>query len=308
MRIQDHDLTLPPIWATLDRVRRTLGVGSKHMAELMRMTLPEYQKYSLQRKEPPAGSLLYLCRNLYISFDLFMMNSFCYRTMARHYYGDKSIIPEKYTIAGMSRRRVLTSLLDFVEVASDYQRRLELMRHLQINESALTDAEGTVNLRCTMEAVDWLHHYSQNDELLEQLGRGMMLNPQNQPIFSQLKSCRTVYELYDALMSESGLFYTQFEKNFLWKIHRVIRGEKILIRGTVNEEVRLAVGDSLVQSRGGALGRAGMVSAATEIMGWDRVPVKVTNGAAGDRHIYEVEVDISKLIKTSPRQRLTLVH
>ena len=309
MSFQDRDLSAPPpIWPTLIKVRRTLGVGPTQMAELMCLTRAEYEKFAKDMTEPPARALLELCRVLHVSFDQLMTNQFCYRTMARHFYGDTVSIPEKYTIAGKSKRRVLANLLDFVEMASDYQRRLELMRYLQVNDAALADCDGTVNLRCTMDAVAWLGYYSQNDEMLKLLGREMLLSPQNAPAYSGLKHCRSIYELLEALMFERGILYTHFEKNFLWKIHKIIPGKKVIVRGYVSPEVREQVGDELVRSRGGVLGRIGMASAMPEIVGWESVPAAIRDFLDKSGGYYQVEFDISRIITTSPRMSLGLVH
>lgn len=295
-----------PIWPTLTKLYRTLGISSEQMAELLQLTRSEYQKYSKAKKQLPAGALLKLSRELHISFEDLMTNNFCYRSVAQHYHGDKSNIPEKYTLSGKSKRRVLANILDFVEIASDYQRRLELMRHLQVNESALKDEEGTINLRCTMEAVAWLGHYSGNDLLLMKLGREMLLTRQNQKIFEPLEKCGSIYELFDALFFENGILYKHFEKNFLWKIVKIIPGEKIFVDGLLDEEVKESIDDSVVRSRGGRLGRVGMCSAFSELGGWEPIPVSVTF-LPEKKTVCRLEFDISNLIRSTPKTQFGLI-
>ena len=309
MHIPHPGITLQQkVWQTLTRIRRTLGVGPKQMAELMTLSLADYLRLQREGKDPPAYAVLHLCRNVNISFDLFMMDSFCYRTMARQYFDDHSAIPEKYLIAGKSKRHVLSNMLDFVESVSDWQWRLELMRYLQINESALADPHGAINLRCTVDAIEWLERQSKSDTALERLGEKIMLGVQTPVTIGELKSCHSIYDLFDALSFESGLSYRHFEKNILWTIDKVVPNDKILIRGHLSDEVREQIGERHLKSRAAAVVRASMMSAAPKILGWDNVPVRVVDPFTSDSSSYGVEVDISQFVKSHPRSRLTLAN
>lgn len=296
------------LWQTLTRIRRTLGVGPKQMSALMLLTREEYCKLAQEQKDLPARCTLQLCRALNISFEMLMTESFCYRALARQFYGDRTAIPEKYTLAGKSKRRVLANLLDYVEVASDWQRRLELMRHLQINESALADPDGTVNLRCTVEAIEWLHRQSKNDESLQLLGQKIMLGAQSPGTIGELQQCRSIYDLFDAICYEKGLSYRHFEKNILWKIDKVFRGEKIIIRGYLNEEVHEQIGGRYIKSRPTSAVRAAMMSVAPQILGWGRVPTEMVDPFLRDDNTCCMEVDISLFVRAHAKSRLTLVH
>ena len=298
-----------PTVPTLLRIQRTLGMGSEQMAILLDMSRADYQKLIQDQQDVPARNMMQLCKELNLSFDSVMLDQFCYRTMARQFYGDANAIPKKYVIAGKSKRRVLANLLDFVESVSDWERRLELMRYLQISEAALEDPNGTVNLRCTVEAVEWLYRASRgNSKTIHALGKNIMLGAtQSAPLFDEIKRCRSIYELFDSLCSESGLSYRYLEKNFLWEIQKIIPGQSILIRGKLNEEVKEQIGDRHIRSKPGAAVRVAMMSAAPQALGLDTAPVNIVDFFEKRKNCFDVEIDISQFLKMHPKSAFSVM-
>ena len=309
MRLQGSSMIQPvPIWGVLQRIEKTLGIGPKQMAVLLRLKQATYEDYEQERHEPSVGSLMHLAEHLNISFEALMTNSFCYRTLARHFTGDKAYVPEKYIVAGKSKRRILANLLDYVESETDWARRIELMQYLQISEAALADPEGTINLQCTIEAVEWLYRQYRSEGFLEKMGREMLLAPHYNLLKEELKDTKSLYDLFDSIFFESGVLFKHLEKNFIWTIQKRVPGDRILVRGTVNEEIMGQVSQKHVRSHAGFLVRKGILSTMPNFLGLGAAPARITDFFSSRKNSCDMEIDISQIIRTQPRRSMDLVR
>ncbi len=306
MHFQADDLK--PIGATLNRIQQTLGLDSDQMAMLLDIVPRQYSKALQEGETLPARSLMLLARELNLSFDALMMDQFCYRTLARHFSGDTSAIPEKYTEHGKGKRRILTTLLDFAESTTDWRRRLGLMRFLQINEAALEDPNSVINLRCTIEAVEWLYDQAGGGDTLTRLGKDMLLSPLNEYWTRDLKKSRSFYELFEVACSETGTLYQNVEKNFLWKIHRIIPGEKIVVRGMVSDEVREQISFRHIRSKPGFSVRQSLFAHMPQLLGLPQAPVRISRPFDSHSNFCEMELDSSTVLAANRKKAMCLLN
>ena len=106
---------LPDSWETLERIRITLLLSEKEMAERLDLTLKSYYKARAARKPLNAHNIFSLCESLGIGFAPVMQGNLDFKALAKHYFGDRDFLPEKYKQAAFSKRRTTLFILNHIE-------------------------------------------------------------------------------------------------------------------------------------------------------------------------------------------------
>jgi hypothetical protein len=292
--------TFPHFWDILLRIQVSLGINSKKFSSLMQLPEKDFLKMKGYRLDPPIRNTLFLAEALNLSFDHLITGKIDYTTLTQQFLGHKDYLPEKYCLAAYGKRRIALGLLNYIETHHGWTKRAQLLRHFQISEAAFSNPEAPINLRFSIDAVEWMFQYFRSYSVLETMGQKMVTGMSHQPFRDELKPTRNLAEFFEALFG--GILEKHVEKNFLWKI-QTLNGQSLRVRGYPNPEVAEASGTECVQSFSGLVVRKGMLSALPTYLNYSPAPVKIIR-QFDDRPYCELELELDTIVQMKKSRHL----
>lgn len=284
----------PDFWVVLNRIQGTLRLKDAHMAELMRMTEKEFRRLKNRRIEPRVPAGMALAHALNIGFDSLILNNIDYVALERHFYGESSYIPEKYTVAAQSHRRTVINLLNFIEMRRGWEMRQQTLRRFQLSESMFAEPDALINLRLPVDISEWLYKQFPNERFFYDMGKNSFETHSRSVVGEELRSSRNLRELFEMMFA--GVAEKYIERNLKWVLttkHYPI----YTIEGTPSEELRSALGDQIYRSHATCLVRKGFISSIACYLGHPAQTVTKTACLAHGDSSCKFSVDLSEALK-----------
>lgn len=294
---------LPPLWDTLRKIEFALGIGAAQMCEFLKITRREYERLKLSGAEPSLSSIFLLCDHLHVSFGTLVEGRIDYPTLVAHFVGKRDYLPEKYTSQAFTKKRVVLNILNHIEWIFGAEVRTVALRDLQLSEAAFVDLDETVNLRLTVDLIEWVRKNYKSNSMIEDMGKEILITKPNQKMVSELQESRNVRELFEFFFS--GAISTYLEKNVQWKLDR-IRGNEVLVTGTASDEI-FALGKRYVSSPPTFLYRKGILSAVPRFLNLPDADVTVKKDFREGKRC-QFSVDIEPLVREFHKKGFQLVH
>lgn len=299
MSIQDPSqllrINLTPaqkLWLTLGKIQTSLNIDGVEMAMILRLTHSDFQKLRNQKKEPNVRSAMALCEHLNVGFERLMTGDIDYPALYQQYHGNKSYIPERYLVGAQGKRRIAADYLTRIEKLLGWQRRIQLMRHLQVNETFFSNPDDNINLNLTTDILQWVLSEYRNEGLLSEMGSGIVQAQCHGPIGKALGKTRNLQELYEMLTSE--ILGKYWEKNYLWHVHS-ITSENIIVRGHPNPEILGVVPDAVIKNYSTCVLRKGIMGAIPTFLGYPAQQAQKTKCVAKGDPFCEFHLDLNHL-------------
>lgn len=287
---------LPPIWTVLHRVQASLACTDVVMAELLEVNIEDFKYLKTTHNEPTLRSTFCLARAVNVGWDALVMGEIDYTVMSKQWSGQSTYMPEKYLENACTKRRVSTNILSYVESKLGWERRGLLLRNLQLTEPMFSDPENLISTRFSIDVFAWLFKYCRHEDILLDLGRGILHTPQNAPVSHFLNSqARNLDELLDLFVGDVvGRF---FESNYAWRIESK-RAFSVTIRGVPNLDVIPRLGtDYANKSHFACVVRKGLISAIPTYLGYTFAPIAETSCVCHGQPFCEFRVDLEPLIR-----------
>lgn len=268
----------------------------------MQLSEKEFIKLRTYRIDPPIRNTLLLAEALNLCLDHLLTGKIDYTAMTQQFLGLKDYLPEQYCIAAYGKRRIALGLLNYIESQFGWTKRVQLLRHFQISEAAFSNLDAPINLRFSIDTIEWMYQHFRSEAVLNTMGQKLMTGITHQPFREDLKSTRNLAEFFDAVFG--GTLEKHIEKNFIWKI-QTMNGQILRVRGFPNPEVAEATGLNCVQSYPGLIVRKGILSALPTYLNYSPAPAKIVRNF--DDHSYcELELELDAIVQLKKMRQLFL--
>lgn len=217
----------PRLWKVLDRIKKVLELDEKDFAEFLQLRPNQYEKARSQNREVSARSIIALSKQINLGYDQIMTGSIDFRTLSKHFKGEKGVLPKKYSVAAFSKRRTSIYMMDFVEKHYGWEERLAILNRFQMNETLLSNPDEHINLRFPMDICDYLMQYKMaHDELIE-IGMNSSKSGLSPIVAGKLKEAKWVGEVYEQMCYEIlGKYY---EQNYNYRLSNLNRDGCIFV-------------------------------------------------------------------------------
>lgn len=285
-------VALIPVWQNIFKIQFYLGLNNSKLSELLEVTPDELRKFKTKQKEPPLANIFKFCQNLNIDFSSFMTGMFDFKTLNKHYSGDFQYIPEKYLESAQTKKRVIVNMLKHIEDNYGYDQKLMALRSLQIFEAGLENLDETVNLRLSVDLINWINYYIQAPNALHELGQELLFNRLNSHLILELKGTKNVRTLFEKVFDEFLEKY--MEKNLKWTIHQMSNDE-LVVRGRVNQEVSNHLEKKYILSQTGMKVRLGLLSSFPMVFGLAAPSGRITKPLEHEADYCELKLDLHSL-------------
>ena len=256
--------TLPNSWETLERIRVTLLLSHQQLADYLALTLKEYFRLRERQRPLSAINIFKLSDQLELGFAPIMEGKIDFKALAKHYFGDKDYLPEKYYVAAFSKRRSTLSILNHIEKKFGWTERAYVLRYFQLNEAVFVNPEREISFQFASDLCDYLYKYKFGEEGLSQMGVESFLSTNLDQVRKELGDCRNLGDIF--VMMADELIPKYFEKNFIYQISGV-KKHGCIITAKPNPEVMEMFHSKLIGNYATALAKRGIAAAWPRILG-----------------------------------------
>lgn len=276
--------------AMIERLRVTLDIGSEAWSDILRVTPKEYGRIKAGLKPLSATSLVYIIDKFNLSAEALFAGKIDYSAAAAHYHGNIEHIPERFMVAATSRRRTALNILDYVEKNAGWQTALLAKRHFQINDAALVNKDGYINIIFMTELLDYFRSKGLNANQLMATGSYNTLMNRETPLGAELSALGTPSAVYETMLVDR---ISYLEKNCDYKILRLNKNSCVL-QVKSKRDVADALGLREIGSENAYLYKAGVFSATPSYLGLPFADVKETSCVHKGGSSCRFEVDYSR--------------
>jgi hypothetical protein len=189
-----------------------------------------------------------------------------FQALEAHRKGNVDYIPTRYSQVAFSKRRTSNYILEFVEREYGWRKKLEILRKLQVTESALQNTEGWINIRFLQDVCHSIVDLTGNPNILQHVGEYSYVANRFSPIGKIYRSLSGPKELFEATFPElAGKYY---DKNTHYRLLKLTDTDSIL-EATANPEVAEGLKTKRVGSPGVCAQKIGVLAS---FMGYLNLP------------------------------------
>jgi hypothetical protein len=248
---------IPNFWDTINRIGVTLNLTMDEIAEMMEVTPYRLQTMQKFNKEPNVSSAMAFSKRINVSFEALVLDRFNYKLMAQQYFGNNSSLPERYSEFALSKRLTVIPHLDYIENYFGWAARALVLRRFQMTEAMFVDPQAPINMRFSLDLIDYLLNYYRNPQILEHMGWNSARNTRTSALAGELRGADTPEEIYERMTD--GAIARFVERNFFWKLLSVSDGE-CMIEGSPSDESTQMPDYKTLFTRGACMIRSGFIS------------------------------------------------
>ena len=192
---------LPQLAETIDHLRTCASLdGPKHRRQwldILGVNEKDYKGFIAGKKPLPDAAVESLAKHLGLDADDVWNGTVDFKSVAVKQGNGSKELPERYAVAAFSRRRTTITSFDYIEKTLGWRARMDALRHLQVNESVLSDHMAPINNRFFTDAANYLcaNHGLGTNHLFE-MGVHSSVANRKTLIGSALSASRNLMEAY----------------------------------------------------------------------------------------------------------------
>lgn len=202
----------PPFSETLERLRIVSGMDNHNWLDLLQMNWTEYTLIRAGLRELPDNAFLNLSSHFKFNPEMIIQGEIDFKDLQIKL--EKWKIPETYSYATYGRSRTTITSFDYLEKFHNWKIRYDVLKHLSLSESMLTDSFAPISMKVITDSFEYLSKRQFQEKDFFSMGlfsyvanAGSLLGSH----YSQLRSSREVLE---KMWGECLEFY---EENCLYK-------------------------------------------------------------------------------------------
>jgi transcriptional regulator with XRE-family HTH domain len=201
---------------TLERTRHAISMSLKDWADLLGVRSSDYEEIRKGRQDVSLSALIELAKQLDLSLERLMDGGLDFQAITARHLGERAYIPEKYTIAALSRRWSSVNYLKYVEDFMGWRLRHEALSYLQVPETVFMDPDGLINVRFITDLFNYLNARGVNKNQFYTIGAYSVVTYQDAPVGKEVRKVRSILELYQKFLEE--LIPLHLEKNCKYRL------------------------------------------------------------------------------------------
>jgi hypothetical protein len=238
-------------------VQTKLAWDHSEMADLLKVTGREWKKIAAGDKEPSLMALSAFAESTDVDLEkLFEQKLDLNVLQLRQLAGNLDALPEEYLTTAFSRVRTSRYLLDYVEFNFGWRLRSNILKRLEMNESAIADPERWINIKFYMDICEALKQLGYDHRVMQKMGEFSVHSNRSGAVGQAFSDCKTPTAVYEKLVPTLG---TLFEKNHRYRILS-LGPNHCTIESTDQQEVAHGLKLKLIGSREVCAAKAGVAS------------------------------------------------
>ncbi len=274
-----------------EKLRLALEYGPDQWREILELTKKEYEKVQGRRQDVPLHSLVTVAERLNLNLESFQSGRIDFPTVAAHHSGNLSYIPEKYLIAAKSRKRTIVNALNYVDTFIGWERRLFVMRDVQIHEPALVNLNENVNLNLARDVYGSLEKAGFGKDVFFSIGAYSVITNHGSALQKELSLLDTVLDIYEQTFEKHITF---FEENCKYRIFEA-NSSVCVVDCYPNPDVSEALRVTKLGSKNICHGKRGIMASTPQYAGLGYAEVEETKCIHDGNPYCRFVIDYSRL-------------
>lgn len=140
----------------LERLRIVTGTEDEHWLDLLKLNWRDYAMVRANLKKLPENSISSLANHFEFSPDSFLLGNLDFQSIQIKSEQNTWEMPYKYSLATYGKARSTIAFFNYLGKIHGWQLRYEILKHLELSESILTNQFDPISMRVLSDTLNYL--------------------------------------------------------------------------------------------------------------------------------------------------------
>lgn len=199
----------------INRLQTTLKVTDEELRDILKVSFNELYEITKGRTDLDIFKLCSLSQTYKFNLDAFFDDKVDFETLRQHKMGNEQYLPEKYIVGAFSKKRLIHTVLDYVENHYNWRMKENILSYFQMSGAIYTNPDDKINVYFFEDVLKFLLKLGLTHTDIARIGLWSAITTKGTIMEQELSKSRSPKELFEKYFQDIILF---IERNNKYRI------------------------------------------------------------------------------------------